>query len=77
MTLITRNQIIYVGLHSAIQNMVVRGIGQHLKSLAGFDDGGMSADSSDCVPDLRRRVIIKMADLGEFLEAEPMEATKN
>lgn len=24
-----------------------------------------------------RRVIIKMADLGEFLEAEPMEAIKN
>jgi len=55
MTFIAGNQIVHAGLLSATQNLVVRRIGQHLKSLAGFDDRGMSADSSDYVPDLRRR----------------------
>lgn len=55
MTFIAGNQIVHAGLHSATQNLVVRRIGQHLKSLAGFDDRGMSTESSDYVPDLRRR----------------------
>ena len=53
MTLIARNQIVDASFHSATENVVIRGVCKNLKVLARIDDGGMSADSSDYVPEWR------------------------
>lgn len=54
-TLIAGNQVIHAGFQSAGKNAIIGWVGQHLKNLPRINKGGVGADSSDYVSDLRRR----------------------